>query len=267
MNDDKLLKISNDIRKKIIQIIYKAGKGHLGGSLSCVEILVTLLYNKYIYFKSTELSKSNFILSKGHSALSLYILLNNLKLIDDDLLFSLNQGSKLGEHPDNKTPGVDVISGSLGHGLGIGLGKALSNKLDSDNELTYVLLGDGECNEGSVLEAISYAGKTKISNIVAIIDNNRLGILKNEFIFNNETNLDLWDKLGWYAKEVDGHDMNLLNETLFSFNNDNIDKPKVLIANTIKGKGISFMENDRNWHHGSLNEDLYNKAMSELNGN
>tara|TARA_B100001029_G_C15059765_1_gene457398 strand:- start:68 stop:868 length:801 start_codon:yes stop_codon:yes gene_type:complete len=266
MNENNLLKISNEIRKKIIQIIFKSGKGHLGGSLSCVDILVTLLYKKYIYFDPNKNSNSNFILSKGHSALSLYILLNNLNLISDDLLFSLNQGSSLGEHPDNQIPGIDYISGSLGHGLGIGIGKALSNKLDNDNETTYVLLGDGECNEGSILEAISYAGKTKLSNIVAIIDNNRLGILENKFLFNKETDIELWENFGWHANIVDGHNINEMDLVLKTFDNS-IDKPKVLIANTTKGKGVSFMENDRNWHHGSLSETLYDKAMSELNEN
>lgn len=264
MNVKNIVRKSYELRKKIIDIIYKSGKGHLGGALSCIDLILALYYGGFIFFDNQPKQNSNFILSKGHAAIALYVVLNELGLIDDDLLSKMNQGSVIGEHPDNKLPGIDVISGSLGHGLGIGIGRSIASKLDNSEVINYVLMGDGECSEGSVWEAVNFAGKIKLNNIISIVDDNGLGILEQKTILKPETDKRVWEGFGWHVTNIDGHDIFSIIESLNLLITSNIQKPKVIIANTIKGKGISFMENKLEWHHGSLSEELYNKAIRDL---
>ena len=264
MDYKHIIRKSYELRRKIINIVYKSGKGHLGGALSCIDLILALYYGNFIFFEKKSTQNSNFILSKGHAAIALYVVLNDLELIDDDLLIKMNQGSVIGEHPDNGLPGIDVISGSLGHGLGIGIGRSIANKLDNSEVINYVLMGDGECSEGSVWEAVNFAGKIKLNNIIAIVDDNGLGILEQNTRLKPETNKQVWEGFGWHVVNIDGHDIFSITEVLNQLISSNIEKPIVIIANTIKGKGISFMENKLEWHHGSLNEELYNKAIREL---
>ena len=264
MNVKNIVRKSYELRKKIIDIIYKSGKGHLGGALSCIDLISALYYGGFIFFDNQPKQNSNFILSKGHAAVALYVLLNDLGFIDDHLLMQMNQGSIIGEHPDNEIPGIDVISGSLGHGLGIGIGRSIANKLDNSEIINYVLMGDGECAEGSVWEAVNFAGKINLDNIIAIVDDNGLGILEQHTRIKPETNKQIWEGFGWHVINIDGHDIFSITEVLNQLISYKIEKPIVIIANTIKGKGISFMENKLEWHHGSLNEELYNRAVREL---
>tara|TARA_B100001179_G_scaffold220264_1_gene194592 strand:- start:1188 stop:1997 length:810 start_codon:yes stop_codon:yes gene_type:complete len=255
---------SYELRKKIIDIIYKSGKGHFGGALSCIDLILALYYGGFIFFNKIANKNSNFILSKGHAAIALYVVLNDLGLIEDNVLSNMNQGSIIGEHPDHQVPGIDVIAGSLGHGLGIGIGRSVANKLDNSSLINYVLMGDGECSEGSVWEAVNFAGKIKLNNIITIIDNNGLGILEQKSKLKPETNKKVWEGFGWHVTDLDGHDIFSIIESLNFLTTSNIDKPKVIIANTLKGKGISFMEDKLEWHHGSLSEELYNQAIKDL---
>ena len=170
---------ADEHRKKILKVINRVGKGHVGGAFSCIDILSVLYYSGILNITPENINDPNrnrFLLSKGHACIAQYVILNDLGFFDDQELFKMNQGGILGEHPDTNIPGIEFISGSLGHGLSVALGFALAAKMNKQDYLTYVVLGDGECGEGSVWEAISIAPHLKLSNLVAIIDRNRLCI-------------------------------------------------------------------------------------------
>jgi transketolase len=230
---------SRVIRRNVINSIYNAGTGHPGGSLSCVDIIVAL------YF---EVMKSNdkFILSKGHAAPTLYSVLSECGNFPKEELLSLrkNDGYLQG-HPCSKIKGIEVSSGSLGQGLSIACGLAISKKLNEDISRVFVLLGDGECNEGQIWEAALFASHQKIDNLVAIIDRNTYQIDgKTEDILALEPLRSKLESFGWEVTEIDGHNfIEILNSL-----NKYTDKPHVIIANTVKGKGISMMENSNRFH-------------------
>ncbi len=263
-----LINISNDIRKDIIEMIYEAKSGHPGGSLSCVEILVAL------YFKIMDLSLDEnnmqvdrFILSKGHASPAYYAVLSKKGYIKhEDLITFRKYDSYLEGHPSNKIKGVEISTGSLGQGMSVANGMALEKKLSGKNGMIYCLLGDGEIEEGQVWEAFMSAHKYNLSNVVAIIDNNGLQI---DGTVESVKKLDnLYNKLasfGFNVKEVNGHDLSELIEALNEAKLS--DKPNCIIAKTIKGKGVSFMENQVQWHGKSLSDDEYRLAMKELGGN
>ena len=260
---------AKQIRLDILNAIKKAGKGHIGGSYSIVDILVTLYYGKILKFDPNNPKwekRDRFILSKGHAGVALYSVLADLGFFSKEELNFLNNGKMLGEHPDQFIPGVEIISGSLGHGLSIGAGMALADKLENKiYRKTFIILGDGECYEGSVWEAANFAAHHKLSNLCAIIDRNKLithgstedinalGSIKDKFI-----------SFGWEAQEIDGHNVNNLLNFFKSISSNNFKKPIALIAKTIKGKGISFMENVASWHHGGINEENFLIAEKQL---
>ena len=260
---------ATQIRLDILNAIKKAGKGHIGGSYSIVEILVTLYHGKVLKFDPNNPEwedRDRFILSKGHAGVALYSVLADLGFFHKEELNFLNKGKMLGEHPDHFIPGIEVISGSLGHGLSIGAGMALADKFDNkNNRKTFVILGDGECYEGSVWEAANFAAHHKLSNLCVIIDRNslithgsteeinKLGSIKDKLI-----------SFGWEAQEIDGHNINNLMNFFQSISQNNINKPIALIAKTIKCKGVSFMENIASWHHGGINEENFLIAEKEL---
>jgi transketolase len=245
--------VAKKIRKKIFLMSYRAGSGHIAPSLSCVEILVAL------YFKILNINKNNlndqnrdrFILSKGHASSALYSILAEKGIIDEKLLdtFCQKEGI-LGAHPEaHFIPGVEVSTGSLGHGLSFGSGMALAGKIDNKNYRVFVLLSDGECQEGSVWEAAAFASQHKLNNLVAIVDYNKLQSLgRTDEILSLEPFCDRWKSFGWGVKEVDGHDISQIVDNLDSLPYAK-NKPSVLIAHTVKGKGISFMENVPLWHY------------------
>ena len=268
-NQEKyLLDLSKKIRKNILYIIHKTKSPHIGSSLSCVEILVSLFFKvlKVSPAKPADPDRDRFILSKGHACPALYsVLAEKGFLCDKDLEgFAVNCGV-LEQHPNRDVDkGIEVSTGSLGHGLSIGLGMALAAKNDKKNHKIYVLMSDGELNEGSVWEAAMFASQHNLDNLIAIIDYNKiqaLGHTKN--IINMEPLSQKWNSFGWATEEIDGHEynqiLNKLNNIPFSKG-----KPSIIIAHTIKGKGISFMENKLLWHYRAPDDEEYEKALKEL---
>ena len=255
------------IRQDIISMIHAAKAGHPGGSLSAVE-MVTALYFHVLNIDPQNprwADRDRFILSKGHSCPVLYAALARRGYFDPKELNTLRQyHSILQGHPDmNKTPGVDMTAGSLGNGLSVGVGMALSGKLHHQDYMTYVMLGDGEIQEGMVWEAAMAASHHDLKNLVAIVDQNRLqatGVVKERF--DTTPLVGKWEAFGWNVKEIDGHDMWEILTAL-----DTVEKngrPTVIIAHTVKGKGVSFAENVVSFHNSTLSQEQYNQALAEL---
>jgi transketolase len=264
---------SAELRLDILEAIYRSGKGHLGGAMSMVDILIALQASGVVTWDQPN-GIPNFILSKGHSAVALYGLLCKKNLISKHDLMGLNQGGLLGEHPDYRIPGVPVITGSLGHGLGLAAGIVLAERVQRKTRSEgdafspfFVLLGDGECYEGSIWEAAAFASGMSLGCLIAIVDRNRLITHGNtEDLMPLEPFEDKWTSFGWRTICVDGHDLSAL-EVLFqkvcSTLSEN-EPPTVIIAETVKGKGISFMENDPKWHHGSLSREQFLDARRQI---
>ena len=256
-------------RKNIIEMVYSAQSGHIGGSLSACELL-TVLYHKIMHnvtdWKSSPdfENRDRFVLSKGHVSPLLYSVMSQVGYFDKEELKTFRKlGTRLQGHPTAFIPGIEIATGSLGQGLSFACGIAMSLKLDNNPAKVYVLLGDGEMQEGNVWEALMQAPFRKLNNLIAIIDRNRLQIDGNtEDIMALG---DLGKKLsafGWNVLEIDGHDIQQIYK---AYNEAKIsDKPTVIVANTIKGKGVSFMENNPGWHGTAPKQDDYEKAMKEL---
>jgi len=259
-------KKSKEIRLSVLEAIYRSGKGHIGGAYSCVDILIALYFGGIMKFDHNNPEwelRDRFILSKGHAGIALYAILADIGFFKKKELDIFNNGGMLGEHPDYKIPGIEINSGSLGHGLGIGAGIAFAAKKDNRAHNTYVLLGDGECNEGSVWEAAIFAAHHKLDNLMVVIDRNGLIIHGFTEDINKLDPLDnKFEAFGWHVESVNGHD---ITEIISKTKSNSSKKPKIIIANTIKGKGVSFMENNPSWHHGGINSELYEKAKNELN--
>jgi len=264
-----LEKKARQIRLEILETIVHAGKGHIGGALSCVDLVVTLFYGNILRFNPKEPdmpSRDRFIFSKGHAGIALYVVLADLGFFSKEELKDFNKGgSRLAEHPDRRVPGVEIVSGSLGHGLNIGAGMALAAKMDNKEYSTIVLLGDGECYEGTVWEAAMFASHHELDNLVAIIDRNRLCVLDfTEKINKLEPLSEKWNSFGWEVIEIDGHSYKELLHVLGTHKNRISNKPLLVLANTIKGKGVSFMENKSEWHHGVPKPEQLKLARKEL---
>ena len=271
---DKIADFSQRIKVKIIETAHDAGNQgvHIGGALSCADILAVLYGGVMNYNPSNPLDKNRdrLILSKGHDCLGLYAALNVAGYISDDELRTnyLQDDGFLPTHPvKNLEKGIECSSGSLGMGLAFGIGEALAAKMDGRKNRIFVIQGDGECDEGSCWEAFIAARQYKLNNLVLFIDKNGLqsdGATVDIMPINFAPALQA---LGWNVIEVDGHNLDdLLQATENALHSE--DKPSVVIASTVKGKGISFMENNNAWHHGHLSEDQYHQAMEELsNGN
>ncbi|MGB9821704.1 MAG: transketolase [Pseudothermotoga sp.] len=256
-----------EIRKKLLSMIYKAKSGHTGGSLSCVDILVSLHYGVMrLNPKDPKwVDRDRFILSKGHSVEAYYAVLADLGFFSETELETYCRfGSRLTGHPTTKVPGVEVNTGALGHGLAVGVGMALAGKIDKKDYKVFVLMGDGELGEGSVWEAAQVASHHKLDNLVAIVDRNRLQISgPTEEILRLEDLQTKWTAFGWKVLRADGHDIDQLI-SLFKTLPIVHQTPHLVIAQTIKGKGISFIENRKEWHHHVPNDDEYKRAMEEL---
>lgn len=268
-NEIAKLKLQAEIiRKRVIEIIFSANAGHTGGSLSSVEIETALYFHVMnIDPKNPKLEdRDRFILSKGHSVETLYAVLTAAGFIDDEMLSTYGKfNSRLAGHPINKIPGIELNSGALGHGLSVGVGLAMAAKMDGKNYKTYVLMGDGEQGEGSIYEAAMAANHYKLDNLIAIIDRNELQISgRTEDVMSLEPMRKRWEAFGWEVSEVDGNNMEdvvRLFESLSMCNS----KPKLIIAHTTKGNGISFMEKVTKWHHGVPSETQFHEAISEIN--
>ena len=255
MNIDGLKGKANWVRRQVLETIVSANKGHIGGALSCTDVLVALYYGGILRFESSDpdwSDRDRFILSKGHSCVALYAILADLQFFSVSELDSFCQkGSMLGGHPDRSIPGVEADTGSLGHGFGIAAGLALSGKMDKKDYMTVVLLGDGECHEGSVWEAAMFAGHHELNNLVAIVDRNRQCVIDfTEDCNRLEPFADKWRAFGWDVRDINGHSFHELLAAFKDFRIRKSPRPLVIIANTIKGKGVSFMEGNIVWHHG-----------------
>lgn len=265
----KTIEFANNIRKKILTTAYEAGakSAHVGGALSCVE-LISAIFTSYNIFNSENLKddfiRDRFILSKGHACLAYYSSLNEIGLISDDEMKTFeDDGSNLLGHPViNKKLGIEFSTGSLGMGLSIGIGLAIASQKKNENFKTFVIMGDGECNEGSVWEAAMAAPNLKVKNLLAIIDKNKFQQTgANSDIMNIEPIEEKWRAFGWNVETLDGHD---ISSILSYFKTIDFEKPNLLVANTIKGKGFSFSENNNAWHHGVISKKIYEEALKEI---
>ena len=257
------------IRRQIVSMVGEAGSGHPGGSLSAADIVTAL------YFEVMRLDPQNphwpqrdrFILSKGHAAPVLYAALAERGFVDKNSLSTLRRlGSSLQGHPDmHKLLGVEISTGSLGQGLSVACGMALAGKLDDLTYRVYVLLGDGEIAEGQVWEAAMAAAHYKLNNITAFLDCNGLQIDgPTDQVMSAEPIADKWRAFGWQVQEIDGHDMEQIL-TAVHHAQEEMERPSIIIAHTVKGKGVSFMENNVNWHGSAPNREQMEQALLELN--
>lgn len=257
--------IAKILRARIIETSHRAEAPHLGSCLSCVDILVTLYWNvlRINPKDSTRIDRDRFILSKGHGAPALFQVLGMKSFFDISLLNNFGKdGSLFGEHPlAHGVPGVEAATGSLGHGLPIGVGLALGARMQNIKNRTFVLMSDGECNEGSVWEAALFASAQKLDNIIVIIDFNKWQATgRSEEVMALSPLADKWRAFGWDSFEADGHDINSLTNLLVC----DYKRPVTIVAHTIKGKGISFMEDDNNWHYRIPTIAEVNAAKKEL---
>jgi len=265
---NELYKISKEMRKDVIKMAYKACSSHVGSALSIIDIL-TVLYFEVLNINVENYKNKNrdkFILSKGHAASALYAVLSKRGFIEKEILDTYyTDGSPLSGHPKkDSVPGIEASTGSLGHGLSIGCGLALSDKNDNRKCKTVILMGDGECNEGSVWEAAMFASSRNLNNLITIVDNNKLqGLGRVDEVTGLYLLEDKWKAFNWNVKEINGHDFDAIYEALIEAY-ESKGKPTVIIAHTIKGKGISFMENKLEWHYKSPNEEQYKSAIGEL---
>ena len=255
------------VRMGIIEGVHSAKSGHPGGSLSCADILT------YLYFAKMNIDPKNpkmenrdrFVLSKGHAAPALYSVLANRGYFDTELLNTLRQiGSILQGHPDMKhIPGVDMSTGSLGQGISAAVGMALSAKHFGNDFKVYRVLGDGELEEGQVWEAAMFAANKGLSNLTAFVDYNNLQIDGSIEEVNSAAPIDKkFEAFNWHTIVIDGHDFDQIEAALNEA--ESVDKPVAIIAKTVKGKGVSFMENQVGWHGSAPNDEQYEQAMAEL---
>jgi len=257
-------------RVQVIKMIYRAQSGHPGGSLSCMDIL-TALYFHHLRINPQEPAWENrdrFVLSKGHAAPALYVVLAELGYFPKETLFTLRQlGSILQGHPDmRKTPGVEMSTGSLGNGLSVGIGMALGARLARKNYHVYALVGDGEVDEGGIWEAAMAASKYKLDNLTAICDFNRIQLDGPiEEIMPLDPLPEKWEAFNWNVIEMDGHNMGEILDALDKARQVR-GRPTVIVAHTVKGKGVSFMEGKFQWHGNAPNEEEYKIALKELGG-
>ncbi|BEU88867.1 transketolase [Selenomonas sp. TAMA-11512] len=263
----ELQKKAIDIRKDIVRLIHHAGCGHIGGDLSVTDILVALYYEKMHVSPETvkDPDRDRFILSKGHSVEALYTVLADRGYYDKKELetYSRYQSKFIG-HPNNKINGVEMNTGSLGHGLSIGVGMALAARMDERSYRTYVVMGDGEVAEGSVWEAAMAAGHYRLDNLTAFVDRNRLQISgTTEEVMGQDSQEYRWAAFGWNVLSIPGNDMGAILDAV-DLACRTRGKPTVIIANTTKGCGVSFMENQAGWHHKVPNEEQTATALKEL---
>jgi len=260
--------VAKEIRKNLMKMFYKSQEGHIGSALSCVDILA-VLYSKIMEIDPKNPESENrdrFILSKGHAAPALYATLAEKGFFDKKLLGKYCQnGQKIAAHPTRGCfPGVEASTGSLGHGLSMGVGLALAGKRDKKNYRVFVLMSDGECDEGSVWEAALFSSHHKLDNLVGIIDYNKLQAYgRTNEVLNLEPFSEKWQSFGWSVKEINGHSFSEI-ENAFDKTPFEEKKPSLVIAHTVKGKGVSFMEDRLEWHYKHLTKEDYEKALKEL---
>jgi len=267
MDNLELKKHASNVRQKALTMVYSANSGHPGGSLSAADILTML------YFEEMDINESNvgstkrdrFVLSKGHVSPALYAVLDEKGLLNEDINTFRKLNSNLQGHPNmNEVKGVDMSTGSLGQGISTAVGMAIANKLDKVPYHVYVLVGDGESEEGIVWEALMAASHYNLDNLTVIFDNNNLQIDGNvQDVIGPLPLKEKAEAFGLYALECDGHDFDSLRSA-FKQAKENSGKPTAIVAHTVKGKGVSFMENQASWHGTAPNQEQYEQAMNEL---
>ena len=266
---DKIERMSRRMRKKALDMALEAGasSSHLGGGVSIIDITATLYgaIMRYDHNVPEWGERDRFILSKGHGVLGYYTALAEAGFIpEEDLMTFEKSGSYLAGHPViNREKGIEFSNGSLGMGLSLGIGVALAGKIREKTYRVYVLIGDGECNEGSIWEGAQAGAQYELDNLVVIIDRNSFQQTgTNMEIMNIGDAAGKWRSFGWETKELDGHNITALYDTFKMDRNSR--KPLAVIANTIKGKGVTFAENNNDWHHATLSKSLYEQAVEEI---
>ena len=256
-------KLQGKLRLKILEMYFNANAGHIGCSLSCIDLMIgSLMTHK----KESEV----FLLSKGHAAASLYACLHELGEISDETLKTFYQnGTTLPAHPaPNKIKGIPFATGSLGHGLPIAIGIAQANKILQNNEFTYVLMSDGETNEGTTWEGAHYAVAKRLDNLIVMIDKNGLqGFGNTKEVLGVSADKNKWEAMGFEVIEVDGHNVAQIHHQIELFKAFKNGIPKLLIANTVKGKGVSYMENKLEWHYLPMKLENYEIEINDVKNN
>lgn len=261
------IEIARQIRKNIFRIAYQSGGGHMGAAFSSTDILSVLYFGDVMKYDSVNPEwddRDFFVLSKGHASYALYATLQLAGFFDEEELWHVGKpGSRLGGHPKlHDIPGVEASTGALGHGLSFSIGIAYANKVDEKENHVYTILGDGECQEGSIWEGALSAPTLELDNLTAIVDHNKLQAMDNlENIVHMKPFADKWKAFGWHVIEINGHDHGEIKKALLHREEG---KPVLVIANTIKGKGVSFMENVPIWHFRMPNEQELPILMDEL---
>ncbi len=264
----ELEKKACDIRADVVTLIHKAGCGHIGGDMSEIEALVALYY-KHLNCSpenAADPNRDRFVLSKGHSVETLYCILADRGYFDKAELMETYSayGSRFIGHPNNKIPGIEMNSGSLGHGLSVAVGMAKAGKMDGRDYHVYAVLGDGELAEGSVWEGVMAGGHFKLDNLTALVDRNRLQISgSTEDVMAQDSQEARWAAFGWNVVSIPGNDMAAVDSAL-TLAKETKGKPTVIILNTTKGCGVSFMENLAVWHHKVMDDAQYETAMAEI---
>lgn len=242
--------LKNEIIKRIVDLNYKSKEGHIPSSLSIIDLL-------YVLYGKIMKKDDHFILSKGHASLGLYTILEHFNLLEDNLDDFCSFNSKLGGHPSNKIKNVVASTGSLGHGLPIGVGIAMSEKIKNTNNNVYVIIGDGESNEGTIWESALLASNHKLDNLYCIMDYNH----SNDRSLKLDSVTDKFKSFNWECVSIDGHN---LDEISIALQKKHENKPIFILANTVKGKGISIMENNPEWHHKHPNDIEYKEIIDSL---
>ena len=268
MNTKELELLAEKNRKRLVEVVYAAKAGHIGGDLSCLNVMTALYFdvmNNIDPAQPKAPQRDRFVLSKGHCVEALYVTLEAKGFLKPEVLDTLGKfGSILSGHPTIEVPGIEVNSGALGHGLPIGVGMAIAAKMDKQPWRTFVMMGDGEQGEGSIYEAAMAGGKYKLDNLVAIIDRNHLQISGDtEDVMPIDSIKERWSAFGWDVIEMNGDSMEDIVKTFHSIDYTN-QKPHLLVSNTTKGRGVSLMEGIAKWHHGVLNEEQCRDAVKEI---
>ncbi len=267
MNLQELELKANEIRKSLLQTIYDGGTGHTGGALSSADILTALYYHTLHVDPANPdaADRDRFILSKGHCVEGYYAILADKGFIPKEELHTYcRYGTRLIGHPNNEIPGIEVKTGALGHGLPVGTGMAIGLKKNNSNGRVFVLMGDGEQEEGSVWEAAMAGSHYKLDNLTGIVDRNHLQISgTTEEVIGLEPFADRWRAFGWAVREIDGNDMEQLVAAFDALPLEK-GKPSLIIAHTVKGRGVKEMENRKEWHHGVPDAALLQSAFAQL---
>jgi transketolase len=263
-----LAAVAARMRGTLVELSHKRSTAHLGGCLSCVDILVALYWRALNVSpeRAGEPDRDRLILSKGHAAMSIYASLAMRGFIDEDELWTMHTpGSRLPEQPSpGSIPGLEAATGSLGHGLPIGVGQAIAARVQHRDYRVFVVMSDGECEEGSVWEAAMFAGARKLERLMVLVDYNKWQATgRSQEVMALHPLADKFEAFGWSAYQVDGHDLDALARVVTKLP-DGSGKPVAVIADTVKGKGVSFMEDDNNWHYRIPTEDEVAAAHREL---